>query len=108
MESRINIAKDFSPILGGRFIKLGPHSGEEFYNTLLKDAYLKAIEEGTQLIIELDGTKGYPSSFLDASFGELAREYGVKSVRETLILKAEVFIWVVEYINKKIWDEIEH
>lgn len=105
MEKTINIARDYSPILGGRWIRLGPHSGEDFYNTLLEKTYLEAFKKGEKLIIELDRTKGYPSSFLDQSFGELARKYGVENVRKTLELRGTVFKWVIDYINKEIWDK---
>lgn len=105
MERTINIARDYSPVLGGRWIRLGPHSGEDFYNSKLKEAYLEAYKEGGKLIVELDGTKGYPSSFLDQSFGELARQYGVDNVRKTLDLRGTVFNWVIDYIKKEIWGK---
>ncbi|MFV0326359.1 MAG: STAS-like domain-containing protein [Bacteroides xylanisolvens] len=105
METTINIAKEFSSVLGGRWERLGPHSGEEFYRDKLLPAYLNVSEGNGKVIIELDGTKGYPSSFLDQSFGELARNYGAEKVRNTIIFKTSVFQWVVDYINKEIWDK---
>lgn len=107
MERRINIAKEFSQILGGRWEKLGPFSGEEFYNTILEPVYLETVGPNRKIIIELDGTKGYPSSFLDQSFGELARVYGVDEVRNIISFETKVFQWVVDYINKEIWDKTE-
>ena len=38
-------------------------------------------------------------------FGELARNYGAEKVRNTIIFKTSVFQWVVDYINKEIWDK---
>lgn len=106
MEKKINIAKDYSPVLGGRWINLGPHSGEDFYNTILEPAYQEvAAGAYEKIIFELDGTKGYPSSFLDQSFGELARKYGVQKVRKTIEFKTNIFQWIVDYINKEIWDK---
>lgn len=104
-EHAINIAKDFSPILGGRWIKLGPFSGEEFYNKLLRQKYEEAHSANKQLHIYLDGTKGYGSSFLDQSFGELSRKFGIEEVRKTLNFKTEFFDWVVKYINEEIWEK---
>jgi hypothetical protein len=103
METTINIAKEFGSVLGGRWERLGPYSGEEFYRTKLLPAYLTALKNNDKLTIDLDGTRGYPSSFLDQSFGELARIYGSDNVRTTLIFKTYVFKWIVDYINKEIW-----
>lgn len=101
----INIAKDYSQVLGGRLIIHGDFSGEDFYNKILFEKFLAAQKEGVKLYIELDGTKGYPSSFLDQSFGELARNYGVEVVRSTIVFSTKVFQWIVDYINKEIWDK---
>ena len=102
----INIASQFGKLLGGRFKNLGPYSGEEFYETLLKKNFLEAQCDNSKLVIELDGTKGYPSSFLDQSFGELARTYGVEKVCGTIEFKTKLFQWVVDYIKKDIWGKI--
>ena len=101
----IDIAKDFSDKLGGRWIKLGPFSGELFYDTILKPKYLLAIKENEKLHIYLDGTKGYGSSFLDQSFGTLAREKenDLEQVKSTIVFHTELFGWNVEYIYDEIW-----
>lgn len=101
----INIAKDFSTVLGGRWISLGENSGEEFYENFLFPRFKEALSKGVKLVIYLDGTKGYPSSFVDQSFGELARKEGVELVRKTLEFKTQIFQWVVDFINKEIWDK---
>ena len=106
-EYKISIATDYSLVLGGRYIRLGDYSGEDFYNKILEAKFTSAFYNNKKLIIELDGTKGYPSSFLDQSFGELARIYGEDNVRDTLIFKTNVFQWVVEFINKEIWNQIK-
>lgn len=102
---KIDIAKDFSDKLGGRWKRLGPFSGELFYNTILKQKYIEAIEANENLHIYLDGTKGYGSSFLDQSFGELAREFGVDKVEKTIIFYTKYFTWYVNYIKKEIWEK---
>jgi len=67
----INIAEDFSRFPGPRFINLGPYSGEKFKNEVLKPA----IENhNSDIVINLDGTMGYGSSFLEESFGGLIRD----------------------------------
>lgn len=101
---KLNIAKDYSRIVLGRWRRLGPFSGEDFYETMLLPMYCDAVKKGVQLEIELDGTKGYPSSFLDQSFGELAREKGVDNVRSVIVFHANVFQWVIKYIKEEIWN----
>jgi hypothetical protein len=101
----INIANNFSEMLGGRWKKVGPFSGELFYETILRAKYLNATRDNEKLHIYLDGTKGYGSSFLDQSFGELAREFGVEVVRNTIVFHTESFSWNVEYINNEIWSK---
>ena len=100
---KIEIAIDFSDKLGGRWIKLGPFSGELFYNDLLVIKFNEAFKEKEKLHIYLDGTKGYGSSFLDQSFGELARNFGIKNVEETIVFHTEFFNWDVSYIKEEIW-----
>lgn len=65
----ISIAKDFSRYPAGRFLDDGPASGEQFRRDFLVD-----IMEGNQKVnIDLDGTRGYGSSFLEEAFGGLTR-----------------------------------
>lgn len=58
---------------GGRFIKDGPFSGEWFRNKVLAPALREAIDNQDVLEVELDGTSGYGSSFLEEAFGGLIR-----------------------------------
>lgn len=80
----LKISKEFSETLGGRFRTDGENSGEEFYESLLRPLFLKAVYANDTLNINLDGTYGYPSSFRDQSFGELSRVYGKDKVLNTL------------------------
>lgn len=100
---KITIAEDFSNTPGGRWQRLGPHSGEEFYNTLLAPKYREAIQAGEKLHIYLDGAKSYPSSFLDQSFGELGRIEGADKVDSVICFHTRNFNWVTDYIKKQIW-----
>lgn len=65
----INIARDFSRAPAGRFISDGPNSGERFRKQFL----VPALQADTDLVLELDGTRGYGSSFLEEAFGGLVR-----------------------------------
>ena len=100
---KIEISKDFSDKLGGRWIKLGTFSGEQFYTEILKDKFLKAKEENEVLHIYLDGTKGYGSSFLDQSFGQLARDFGVNEVIKGIKFHTDFFKEIPDYIMNEIW-----
>jgi len=68
----INIAKDFSKYPGGRFLADGDFSGTRFRSEVL----VPALERYECVRIELDGTLGYGSSFLEEAFGGLVREGG--------------------------------
>ena len=69
-EKIINIAADFSKTPGGRYLTDGPASGEDFRERLL----IPALKDNQTVIVELDGTRGYPSSFLEEAFGGLVRK----------------------------------
>ncbi|PMC56440.1 DUF4325 domain-containing protein [Haemophilus parainfluenzae] len=62
--------KDFSQYPGPRYIKDGKASGEEFRDTIL----IPAIRKDPSLILNLDGTEGYGSSFLEETFGGAIRK----------------------------------
>lgn len=101
----INIAKDFSTALGGRSKSIGEFSGEAFFEQLLNDKYSEAVAAGEKLYVNLDGTGSYGSSFLDESFGKLARENGVEEVRNNIVFRTSTFQWIVDYINTEIWGK---
>lgn len=69
------IAEQFSEILGGRERKDGPYSGEAFRDDVLREMLDHSLQKKEKLIIDLDGTYGYPRSFLEESFGGLVRKY---------------------------------
>lgn len=73
MVSVINIAEDYTPFLGGRYVEDGEGNGTTFRRSLL----VPALREGTGSVrIILDGAAGYPSSFLEEAFGGLVRVEG--------------------------------
>lgn len=82
----LSVCREFSHSPGSRYIADGPNSGEEFLKKLLEPKFLEAREKSTVLVVNLDGAIGYATSFLDGSFGELARKYGAKEVLQTLEL----------------------
>jgi hypothetical protein len=74
MESlEIKIARDFSFSPGPRYIDEGKNSGEKFRKDILFPKFTEAIETKRKIIVDLDGTDGYGTSFLEEAFGGLIR-----------------------------------
>jgi hypothetical protein len=96
----VNVASDFSRHPAGRFLKDGPYSGEAFRRKFLEPNLVKQED----IVIELDGARGYGSSFLEEAFGGLVRKGFSKDTIRTRIslhasnpsLKQEIF----EYIEQ--------
>ena len=66
----IRIAEEFSEFPGGRYPEDGDGNGTDF-----REKYLvPAIRAGEPVDVILDGTRGYPSSFLEEAFGGLVRQ----------------------------------
>lgn len=98
-EIKIVIAKDFSSTPGPRYRRNGKFSGEEFLEALLNEKFLKAERENKKLVVNVDGLAGYPSSFIDGSFGELIRKEGRDRVEKVLEVEALIDTFALEEIN---------
>lgn len=82
----ISIAKDFSPFPAGRYRADGPYPGERFRDDLL----MPALEAHTDVTVDLDGTTGFGSSFLEEAFGGLVRKgFSVDELKRRLHIKSE-------------------
>lgn len=68
----VHLATEFSTTPGGRFRTDGPYSGEAFR----EDVLLPLLREGAQIVVDLAGTEGFGSSFLEEAFGGLVRVHG--------------------------------
>lgn len=66
----IKIASDFSPYPGGRYRTDGDWTGEAFREEKL----LPALQADETVVVDLDGVRGLPPSFLEEAFGGLLRE----------------------------------
>lgn len=80
LEHMIRVATEFSKSPGARHRSDGEFSGEEFLESLLEPRFKLAQDARQKLTIDLDGTAGYATSFLEAAFGGLARKYGIEKV----------------------------
>lgn len=78
------IAEDFSSTPGPRHIQEGNFSGELFRKEYLYPIVKKALEEDQNLLVDLDGSAGYGTSFLEEAFGGLVRE---EKVNKDALLK---------------------
>ena len=98
----IKIAEEFSRFPAGRFIKDGPFSCE-YFRTKFLEPPLRRSEE---LTVDMDGARGYGSSFLEEAFGGLIRGGLPKNIVKEKMnilatnrsLKAEIF----DYIDKAV------
>jgi hypothetical protein len=82
----LKIAKNFSSTPGPRRRAEGNYSGEEFRQRVLLPCVQSSIQEGSELVIDLDGTSGYGTSFLEEAFGGLIRNngYSLSDLRRVL------------------------
>ncbi|WP_237173013.1 STAS-like domain-containing protein [Paracandidimonas lactea] len=91
MDKVINIARDFSPFAAGRYRTDGPWSGEKF----LQEVLLPALGSFDKVSVNLDGTLGLGSSFLEEAFGGLVRSgYRLNVLRERLIVSGRKRMYV--------------
>ena len=94
------MARDFTKLPGLRYIRLSRFSGEEFRQKFL----LEPLRLGKTVIVELDGVRGYGSSFLEEAFGGAVRELNldIDDALERLKVETSVESWrldVDEYIR---------
>lgn len=85
---------------GPRYISLGKYSGE-YYRGIIKSAILS----GEQITIDLDGTEGYGSSFLEEAFAGLIRDgVPVELVNKIKFISTEepdLIDEIQDYINEE-------
>ena len=85
----------------------GKHSGEEFRDDILLPKFEEVVKANGRLIVVLDGTKGYASSFLEEAFGGLVRaRNNQQEVKDHLEIESKERPWyeseVEEYIAEAI------
>jgi STAS-like domain of unknown function (DUF4325) len=104
MAITLSIARDFSETPGPRSRNEGKFSGDQFREEHLEPAFLEARASRQALEVDLDGTVGYATSFLEAAFGGLARDYEPGEVLETIKLKCEDEPSLIEEVRQYIRD----
>ncbi|SIT20951.1 protein of unknown function [Chryseobacterium ureilyticum] len=81
MDKIIVKVKDFTEYPDARYIEHDSSSGEEFYYNYVKPNFERAINENKQLVVDLDDTAGYASSFLDEAFGNLVYDFSFDIIK---------------------------
>lgn len=103
-EKYFSIAKEFSRTPGPRLKEEGDYSAELFLEIILADLFDKVIKNKQKLVIDLDGTEGYATSFLEGTFGGLARGFTPKVTLKHLevVSARQPFLVdeILEYIKK--------
>jgi len=95
----INISTDFSITPGARYRTDGDFSGQEFFEEILEKKFLLVKDNKGFISINLDGTDGYATSFLDEAFGGLARKHGKEIVMSKLIFISDEEPYLIEEIK---------
>lgn len=100
-EKTIIIAEEFSPSPIGRYRTDSDTSGEAFR----VDFLVPALKKFDKVTVDLDGTDGYGSSFLEEAFGGLIRNEGFteKQIKNKLTIvsnrisyRIRVWIYIAE------------
>lgn len=107
----INICKDFTDAPGPRYKEQGKYSGESFRDDLLIPKLNEAIEKEEKLLINLDGTFGYPTSFLEEAFGGLTEKFDKDTILEKINFVSNDEVGLIDeiksYINSDERKKIE-
>ena len=106
MVEHLNIAKDFSDTPGPRYNKEGTYSGQSFRETCLYPKLKACIESDNKLVINLDGTQVYGTSFLEEAFGGLIRvnHLSYDDIKEHTELISEEEPYLLEDIEQYLLD----
>lgn len=104
MEHTIKIAKEFSISPGSRSPDEGDFSGQEFRENILIPKFREILKSGDTLILDLDGTLGYGTSFLEEVFGGLAREFSIDEVLKFVMIKSDEEEYLIDDIKDYIRD----
>jgi hypothetical protein len=100
----ISIAKDFADTPGPRAREEGDFSGDAFLEDVLRPAFVQAKKDSGTLTIDLDGTEGYATSFLESAFGGLAREFDATEILSVITFKSDDEPFLVNEIKGYIAD----
>ena len=89
MEKILIRVLDYTEYPGVRYKhQVNKDTGQDFYYDMVKPYFQKAIDSDKILEVDLDGTAGYASSFLDESFGNLIYDFDYDKIFKYLNIKS--------------------
>jgi STAS-like domain of unknown function (DUF4325) len=103
---RFSVAREFSTTPGPRSPKEGPASGEALLQVLIP-LFKEVVDGDMMLEVDLDGTAGYATSFLEAVFGGLARAFGRAELQRRLKIVSNDEPYLKEEVHGYINDVSE-
>lgn len=103
MNKTVKISRDFSRFPGARYYTDGPFSGEMFRKEIIESLFEKNYD---LITIDLDGTAGYATSFLEETFGGLVRRYGIEKVKDKIKIKSEEDPTLIDDIMEYMQDAL--
>ena len=99
-----SISSEYTKTPGPRYIWQGKYSGEDFYQTVLKGLFERALSSDSILKINLDFTAGYGPSFLEESFGSLVRDFGLEAFKKHIAFESEEEPQLIDEISEYALD----
>jgi hypothetical protein len=105
--AEIKIRSDFSQTPGPRSRDEGDFSGEEFLETVLLPKFELVVNEESKLLVDMDGTDGYATSFLESAFGGLTRLFKGKMTPAQIIEKFRFVSQEEPYLIEEIKEYIQ-
>lgn len=105
----LKVSTSFSKTPGARYEKEGDFSGEKFRKEYLLPKLKEAIQGNWILVVDLDGTAGYGTSFLEEAFGGLIREgIDIQHIRRFMEFVSIEDPSYIDEINEYISDAQKH
>ncbi len=99
---KLSIAKQYTRTPGPRYEKEGQFSGEKFRTELFFPLVRKAIQDDSKIIVDLDGTHGYGTSFLEEIFGGLIRinKVSFDEIKKHVAIKSNEQDYLIDDVNE--------
>mgnify|MGYP003604053199 CR=1 FL=1 len=92
---------DFTEYPDVRYKEQDENSGEQYYYDVIKPNFTKALSENKILVVDLDNTAGYASSFLDEAFGNLVYDFDFEKIKPHLkIISTQEPDWIEIILNE--------
>lgn len=99
---------DFTEYPGLRHCDISDDSGEAFYHKILNHSFRKSLEADEKILINLDGTVGYPPSFIDEAIGNLVYDFTLEIVKKYVEIKSDEEEYLLDDINLEtypLWEK---